>query len=80
MRRSPATPSRRQADVLDAIRAYTATHGYPPSMRDLGKALWITVSTVWAAIAALERKGWLRRAPRTPRAVTLVGRKRREPR
>ncbi|MCC6946084.1 MAG: transcriptional repressor LexA, partial [Thermomicrobiales bacterium] len=50
-------------------------HGYPPTVRDIGKAVGLaSSSTVHAHLANLERIGLLRRDPSKPRAIELLDR------
>ncbi|MDZ7577534.1 MAG: transcriptional repressor LexA [Candidatus Nanopelagicales bacterium] len=63
----------RQTVILEAIRASVAERGYPPSIREVGKATGLTSpSSVAHHLRALERKGFLRRDPRRPRALVLT--------
>ena len=63
----------RQRIVLDMIRTAVETRGYPPSMREIGEAVGLTSpSSVAHQLAALEKKGYVRRDPRLPRAMELV--------
>ncbi len=65
--------TRRQSDILTFIRRYTESHGYPPSVREIGQAMGVTSSsTVHSHLAALERKGYLRRDPSKPRALEIL--------
>jgi repressor LexA len=65
--------TRRQNDILTFVRRYTDTHGYPPSVREIGQAMGLTSSsTVHSHLAALERKGFLRRDPSKPRALEIL--------
>jgi repressor LexA len=62
----------RQRKVLDVIRGSVDRRGYPPSMREIGEAVGLTsTSSVAHQLAALERKGFLRRDPNRPRAVDV---------
>jgi repressor LexA len=62
----------RQREVLDAIRAYQAQKGYPPSIRELGKALGISsLRGVTIHLDALEKKGYLERES-TSRSIRLL--------
>lgn len=62
----------RQQQVLEYIDAAVRTHGYPPSVREIGKAVGLSSSsTVHAHLAVLEEKGYLRRDPTKPRAIEL---------
>ena len=63
----------RQRIVLDMIRTAVETRGYPPSMREIGEAVGLTSpSSVAHQLHALEKKGYIRRDPRLPRAMELV--------
>lgn len=63
----------RQNDILTFVRRYTGSHGYPPSVREIGAAMGLTSSsTVHSHLAALERKGYLRRDPSKPRALEIL--------
>ncbi len=63
----------RQRIVLDMIRTAIETRGYPPSMREIGEAVGLTSpSSVAHQLAALEKKGYIRRDPRLPRAMEVV--------
>ena len=63
----------RQRIVLDMIRTAVETRGYPPSMREIGEAVGLTSpSSVAYQLAALERKGYIRRDPHLPRAMEIV--------
>lgn len=65
--------TRRQNDILTFVRRYTESHGYPPSVREIGQAMGLTSSsTVHSHLAALERKGYLRRDPSKPRALEIL--------
>jgi len=65
----------RQQEVMDAIRSFTDRHGYPPTVRDIGKAIGLTSSsTVHVHLANLEKLGLLRRDPSKPRAIELLDR------
>ena len=62
----------RQQDIFDFIRSHTASYGYPPTVRDIGKAVGLaSSSTVHAHLANLEKLGVLRRDPTKPRALEL---------
>lgn len=63
----------RQRIVLDMIRTSIESRGYPPSMREIGEAVGLTSpSSVAHQLAALEKKGYIRRDPRLPRAMEVV--------
>ena len=67
--------TKRQQEIFDFIKRYTAGHGYPPTVRDIGKAVGLaSSSTVHAHLANLEKLGLLRRDPTKPRALELLDR------
>src|SRR5215204_3845825 len=71
--------TKRQKEIFDFIRKYAAKTGYPPTVREIGKAVGLhSSSTVHAHLANLEKVGLLRRDPTKPRAIELlVGRAKR---
>lgn len=67
--------TKRQQEIFEFIKRYSATHGYPPTVRDIGKAVGLaSSSTVHAHLANLEKAGLLRRDPSKPRAIELLDR------
>ena len=65
--------TKRQQEIFDFIKKYSAKYGYRPSVRDIGKAVGLTSSsTVHAHLANLEKIGLLRRYPSKPRALELL--------
>ena len=67
--------TKRQQEIFDFIRKYSAKYGYPPTVRDIGKAVGLaSSSTVHAHLSNLEKIGMLRRDPSKPRAIELLDR------
>jgi repressor LexA len=67
--------TKRQQEIFDYIKRYSAKYGYPPTVRDIGKAVGLaSSSTVHAHLANLEKLGLLRRDPSKPRAIELLDR------
>lgn len=65
--------TRRQQEILTFVHRYTESHGYPPSVREIGRAMGLTSSsTVHSHLEALSRKGFLRRDPSKPRALEIL--------
>ena len=65
--------TKRQQEIFEFIKKYSAEFGYPPTVRDIGKAVGLaSSSTVHAHLANLERIGLLRRDPTKPRAIELL--------
>jgi repressor LexA len=66
--------TKRQREIFDFIKRYSNDHGYPPTVRDIGKAIGLTSSsTVHAHLSNLEKLGLVRRDPTKPRALELLG-------
>ncbi|HKE72494.1 MAG TPA: transcriptional repressor LexA [Acidimicrobiales bacterium] len=66
------TLTNRQREVLEIIEQHMRDRGYPPSVREIGEAVGLTSpSTVHAHLAALQRRGYLRRDPTKPRAIEV---------
>jgi len=67
--------TKRQAEIFEFIKKYSAKYGYPPTVRDIGKAVGLaSSSTVHAHLSNLEKVGLLRRDPSKPRAIELLDR------
>jgi repressor LexA len=65
--------TKRQQEIFDYVKKYVSEHGYPPTVRDIGKAIGLTSSsTVHAHLANLEKLGLLRRDPTKPRAIEVL--------
>ena len=65
--------TKRQQEIFEYIRKYAAKTGYPPTVREIGKAVGLhSSSTVHAHLANLEKIGLLRRDPTKPRAIELL--------
>jgi repressor LexA len=67
--------TKRQQEIFEFIKRYSSSHGYPPTVRDIGKAVGLaSSSTVHQHLANLEKVGALRRDPSKPRAIELLDR------
>src|SRR5260370_13009644 len=67
--------TKRQQEIFDFIKRYSAKYGYPPTVRDIGKAVGLaSSSTAPAHRANLEKMGLVRRDPSKPRAIELLDR------
>jgi repressor LexA len=65
--------TKRQKEIFEFVKRYSAKHGYPPTVRDIGKAIGLTSSsTVHAHLANLEKLGLLKRDPSKPRAIEVL--------
>jgi repressor LexA len=64
----------RQERILEVIREFTAQHGYPPSVREIGERVGLSSSsTIHSHLKTLERRGYLQRDPTKPRALRTEG-------
>lgn len=62
----------RQRQILDVVREAVARQGYPPSLREIGRAVDLTSpSTVKHHLDALEEAGYIQRDAGRPRAIDL---------
>ncbi len=62
----------RQQRVLNVIHDSIARRGYPPSMREIGERVGLTSSSSVAhQLRMLEEKGFLKRDPNRPRALSV---------
>lgn len=65
--------TRRQEQVLEFIRESVRRDGYPPTVREICRALGLSSpSTVHAHLANLERRGLIKRDATKPRALDLA--------
>lgn len=65
--------SKRQEQILEFIKTQIKTTGYPPSVREIGKAVGLkSSSTVHNHILQLEQKGLLKRDPTKTRAIIPI--------
>jgi repressor LexA len=65
--------TKRQSEIFEFINEQLEKTGYPPTVREIGKALGLhSPSTVHAHLAKLEKSGVLRRDPSKPRAIEIL--------
>ncbi len=65
--------SKRQQSIYDYICAYTKSHGYPPSVREIGTAVGLaSPSTVHMHLKTLEERGYIHRDSKKPRTIEVV--------
>ncbi len=65
--------SKRQEAILTFIKDEVKKKGYPPSVREIGKAVGLaSSSTVHGHLERLENKGLIRRDPTKPRAIEIL--------
>jgi repressor lexA len=65
--------TKRQSEILDYIKEYMVSHGYPPTIREIGTALNLSSpATIHAHLANLEQKGFIKRQDAKNRAIELL--------
>ncbi|MDD3395896.1 MAG: transcriptional repressor LexA [Acidaminococcaceae bacterium] len=70
---SEASLTDRQRQILGYIRQFLSAKGYPPSVREIGKAIGLSSSaTVHAHLHKLEDLGFISRDPAKPRALEIT--------
>ena len=64
---------KRQLAIYDFIRTYSAEHGYPPSVREIGAAVGLaSPSTVHMHLKVLEESGLIKRDSKKPRTIEVM--------
>jgi repressor LexA len=62
--------TKRQREVLEALRRLHDQHGFAPSLREVADEVGLaSVSSVHAHVAKLTERGLVERRPRQPRTV-----------
>lgn len=65
--------SKRQQMIYDFIRSEVEVKGYPPSVREIAKAVGLaSSSTVHGHLERIENKGYIKRDPTKPRAIEIL--------
>lgn len=65
--------SKRQQMIFDYIKSEVEVKGYPPSVREIAKAVGLaSSSTVHGHLERIEKKGYIRRDPTKPRAIEIL--------
>ncbi len=66
--------SERQKKILEFLAQFTRENRYPPSLREIGKAVGISsTSVVNYNLNILEREGYIERDPLVSRGIKMVG-------
>lgn len=65
--------TKRQAEILNFIKEYVVTYGYPPTVREIGKALGVSSpATIHVHLENLEEKGFIKKQETKNRAIELL--------
>jgi repressor LexA len=70
----PDSLNPRQRQILDFLRDHSRDHSYPPTVREIGRAVGLSSSsTVQNHLNTLESRGYITRDPAKSRTVEIVG-------
>lgn len=65
--------TKRQDEILSYIKTYIVSHGYPPTIREIGNDLGLSSpATIHAHLANLEKKGFIKKDGTKNRAIELL--------
>lgn len=65
--------TKRQKEVLNYIKEFMVSHGYPPTVREIGESLGLSSpATTHSHLAQLEEKGYIRKGGNKNRAIELL--------
>jgi Mn-dependent DtxR family transcriptional regulator len=62
----------KQGQYLDFIHLYTRLHRRPPAETDMQEYFRVSPPSVHQMVLTLERAGFIRRQPRTPRSIEVL--------
>ena len=65
--------TKRQSEVLDFIKNFIVSHGYPPTIREIGTALGLSSpATTYTHLSQLEKKGYIKKLDSKNRTIELL--------
>lgn len=67
----PLTP--RQQDVLEWISGFIDTHGFSPTIREIGHAYGWTVNGAMSHLRPMQKKGRVTWMPKQSRTIRVIG-------
>jgi Mn-dependent DtxR family transcriptional regulator len=70
--RSAKSFTPKQGQYLAFIHLYTRLHQRPPAETDMQEYFRVSPPSVHQMVLTLERAGFIRRQPRTPRSIELL--------
>ena len=68
--RKPLT--KKQDRIFEFIRKHVQDTGYPPTVREIGTSFRISEKGAYDHLNAIEKKGYIRRVPKKPRAIEIL--------
>ena len=65
--------TKKQSEVLKFVKEFMVSHGYPPTVREIGEALGLSSpATTHSHLKGLEEKGYIRKNGSKNRAIELL--------
>lgn len=65
--------TKKQGEVLKFVKEFMVSHGYPPTVREIGEALGLSSpATTHSHLKGLEEKGYIRKNGSKNRAIELL--------
>ncbi len=64
--------TKKQDRIFGFVRKHVQDIGYPPTVREIGTAFGISEKGAHDHLNAIEKKGYIRRAPKKPRAIEIL--------
>lgn len=65
--------TKRQEEILTYVKEYIVSHGYPPTVREIGSSLGVSSpATIHTHLAKLAEKGFIKREGSKNRAIELL--------
>ena len=72
-KKDPNAINRRERAIINFIEKQTIANGYPPSVREIGKAVGLkSTATVHGYLAKLEQKGYIKKESQKGRTLKLL--------
>ena len=68
--RKPLT--KKQDRIFEFVRKHVQDAGYPPTVREIGTNFRISEKGAYDHLNAIEKKGYIRRMPKKPRAIEIL--------
>lgn len=64
--------TKKQDRIFEFIRKHVQDTGYPPTVREIGTSFRISEKGAYDHLNAIEKKGYIRRVPKKPRAIEIL--------
>ena len=61
----------RDKELFDYLKSYHEEHGYSPTVREIGAALYMSSTTAYRRLYKLVNLGLISMTPRQPRTIVL---------